>query len=228
MSAGGNGAWTLGENFASLVDHSPYAKTVRALYRGAGLDLNADLATLTAGANIPADPAAIASLQQTSVPTGNLQVPELDLHTVHDPLVPVEMESEYATVVRAAGNNSLLRQAYVDRFGHCAFSASEIVAGVEAVNHRVETGRSGLRRRAAEARGLRERPRPRCGRVRAVPAASALRRQRPVQPGDRTNENERRRRHRDPHGPPNREHVGRHDRQLRTEASSGSRVHEVK
>ena len=141
MSAGGNGSWTLGENFASLVDHSPYAKTVRALYRGAGLDLNADLATLTAGANIPADPAAIASLQQTSVPTGNLQVPELDLHTVHDPLVPVEMESEYATVVRAAGNNSLLRQAYVDRFGHCAFSASEIVAGVEAVNHRVETGR---------------------------------------------------------------------------------------
>jgi pimeloyl-ACP methyl ester carboxylesterase len=141
MSAGGNASWTLGEDFASLLDHSPYANTVRALYREAGLDLTADLATLTAGADIRADSAAIASLQQTSVPTGSLAVPELDLHTIHDPLVPVEMENEYASVVRAAGGNSLLRQAYVDRFGHCAFSASEIVAGVEAVNHRIETGR---------------------------------------------------------------------------------------
>ena len=140
MSAGGNASWTLGENFASLLDHSPYANTVRALYREAGLDLNGDLATLTAGADIPADPAAIASLQQTSVPTGELQVPELDLHTIHDPLVPVEMENQYAASVRAAGDNSLFRQAFVDRFGHCAFSASEIVAGVEAVNDRIQTG----------------------------------------------------------------------------------------
>jgi alpha-beta hydrolase superfamily lysophospholipase len=141
MSAGGNASWTLGEDFAALLDHSPYASTVRALYRAAGLDLKADLATLTAGADIPADADAITSLQETSVPTGRLVVPELDLHTVHDPLVPVEMENDYAAVVRAAGNNALLRQAYVDRFGHCAFSASEIVAGVEAVRHRVETGR---------------------------------------------------------------------------------------
>ena len=140
MSAGGNGSWTLGENFASLLDHSPYANTVRALYREAGLDLTTDLATLTAGAAIPADPAAIQSLEQTSVPTGHLQVPELDLHTIHDPLVPVEMENQYAAVVRAAGSNSLFRQAFVDRFGHCAFSASEIVAGVAAVNQRIQTG----------------------------------------------------------------------------------------
>jgi hypothetical protein len=141
MSAGGNASWTRGEDFASLLDHSPYRNTVRALYREAGLDLKADLSTLTADANISADPAAIASLQQTSVPTGRLEVPELDLHTIHDPLVPVEMESSYASLVRAAGSNNLLRQAYVDRFGHCAFSASEIVAGVEAVAHRIATGR---------------------------------------------------------------------------------------
>src|SRR5213076_614548 len=79
-------------------------------------------------------------LEETSVPTGSLEVPELDLHTIHDPLVPVEMENQYAGLVRAAGSNSLLRQAYVDRFGHCAFSASELGAGVEAVAHRVTTG----------------------------------------------------------------------------------------
>jgi alpha-beta hydrolase superfamily lysophospholipase len=141
MSAGGNASWTRGEDFASLLVHSPYAYVVNALYRKAGLDLKGDLQTLTAGADIAADPAAIASLQQTSVPTGRLRVPELTLHTTHDPLVPVEMENEYGDVVRAAGHNPLLRQAYVDRFGHCAFSSSEVVAGVEAVVHRIDTGR---------------------------------------------------------------------------------------
>jgi hypothetical protein len=141
MSAGGNASWTKGENFALLLAQSPYALSVARLYQQAGLNLWSDLATLTAGANIPADPAAIASLQQTSVPTGRLQVPELDLHTIHDPLVPVEMENTYAGLVRAAGSGSLLRQAYVDRYGHCAFSASEIVAGVVAIDHRVATGR---------------------------------------------------------------------------------------
>jgi hypothetical protein len=29
----------------------------------------------------------------------------------------------------------------VDRFGHCAFSTSELVAGVEAVGYRIATGR---------------------------------------------------------------------------------------
>ena len=58
---------------------------MRTLYREAGLDLRADLAALNAGAGIPADRAAIASLQQTSVPSGELDVPHLTLHTVADP-----------------------------------------------------------------------------------------------------------------------------------------------
>ena len=140
MSAGGNGSWTAGENFALLLAHSPYAPTVASLYHEAGLNLGR-ICRADPDANITADPDALASLQRTSVPTGRLQVPELDMHTIHDPLVPVEMENNYADIVRAAGSNSLLRQAYVDRYGHCAFSASEIVAGVEAINHRIATGR---------------------------------------------------------------------------------------
>jgi hypothetical protein len=75
------------------------------------------------------------------VPTGTLAVPELTLHTTADPLVPVQHESVYADVVRRAGASSLLRQAYVDHWGHCAFTPAEIVASVEALRHRVETGR---------------------------------------------------------------------------------------
>jgi hypothetical protein len=140
-SAGGNGSWTRGEDFAELLSHSPYHHVVRELYRVAGLDLKADLGSLNAGATIGADPDAIASLDRTSVPTGKLEVPQLTLHTTADPLVPVQHEDVYARVVRSAGRNGLLRQAYVDRWGHCTFTPAEIVASVEALRHRVETGR---------------------------------------------------------------------------------------
>jgi hypothetical protein len=141
LSAGGNGSWTRGEDFAELLSHSSYHDVVRKLYHAAGLDLKADLEALNAGATIGADPDAIASLEQTSVPTGKLEVPQLTLHTTADPLVPVPHESVYADVVRRAGSNSLLRQAYVEHWGHCAFTPAELVASVEALRHRVETGR---------------------------------------------------------------------------------------
>src|SRR5436190_1006470 len=70
QAAGGNGSWTAGVDFARLLAHSPYAPEVRALYRAAGLQLGADLATLTASADIHADPGALQWLEQTSVPTG--------------------------------------------------------------------------------------------------------------------------------------------------------------
>ena len=141
LAAGGNGSWTRGEDFAELLSHSPHHDVVRKLYRGAALDLKADLETLDAGAAIGADPDAIASLEETSVPTGKLDVPQLTLHTTADPLVPVQHESAYADVVRRAGTNSLLRQAYVDRWGHCSFTPAELVAGLGALRHRVESGR---------------------------------------------------------------------------------------
>jgi hypothetical protein len=141
LAAGGNGAWTRGEDFAELLNHSPYHDVVRELYRTAGLDLKADLESLNAGATIGADPGAIASLEETSVPTGKLEVAQLTLHTTADPLVPVQHESVYADVVRRAGGNSLLRQAYVDHWGHCTFTPAELVASVEALRQRVETGR---------------------------------------------------------------------------------------
>jgi hypothetical protein len=70
-------------------------------------------------------------------------VPELNLHTISDQLVPVQQESVYARVVSGAGAGRLLRQAYVARQSHCNFTPAELVAGVLAIQHRVETGRWG-------------------------------------------------------------------------------------
>jgi hypothetical protein len=150
-AAGGNGSWTRGEDFGELLNPSPYHDVVRKLYRASGLDLKADLESLTADATIGAGPDAIASLEESSVPTGELEVPQLTLHTTADPLVPVQHEGVYGDVVRRAGGNDLLRQAYVDRWGHCAFTPAEMVASVQALRQRVETGRWGS---AAQAQAL--------------------------------------------------------------------------
>jgi hypothetical protein len=140
QAAGGNGGWDVGVNFAKMVSHSSYYAEVHALYQAAGLSLRDDLKTLTRGANIRASDKAIRWLQQTSVPTGRLQVPELDLHTISDQLVPVQQENWYRRQVHQAGDKALLRQAFVQRQEHCNFTPAELVAGVQALQHRVQTG----------------------------------------------------------------------------------------
>jgi hypothetical protein len=138
---GGSANWTAGVNFFAALAGSPYLGEVSALYHAAGLSLPADLANLTRNANITADPGAVRSLSTTSVPTGRLEVPELDLHTMGDQLVAVQQENYYANRVRLAGSGNLLRQAFVASYGHCNFSSAELVAGVLALSHRVTTGR---------------------------------------------------------------------------------------
>jgi hypothetical protein len=140
QAAGGSGTWNAGVNYGRLLAHSSYEPEVRALYERAGLNLHDDLATLTAGANIRADKQAVRWLQQTSVPSGRLQVPELDLHTISDQLVPVQQERYYARQVARAGSRQLLRQAFVGRQNHCNFTPAELVAGVQAVQSRLQSG----------------------------------------------------------------------------------------
>ncbi|WP_369386724.1 alpha/beta hydrolase [Streptomyces sp. CG1] len=140
QAAGGNNSWNRGVNYARLLAGSVHAPQVRALYRTAGLDLDADLASLTRGASITADPAAVRSAQRTSSAGQGLGVPLLDVHTIADNLVPVEQERQFGDRVRGAGDGALLRQAYVARQGHCTFTTAETVAALHALEHRVTTG----------------------------------------------------------------------------------------
>jgi hypothetical protein len=139
QSVGGNNSWNRGVDYAGLLAESVHAPQVHALYRTAGLDLQTDLRTLTRGAAIDADPAAVRTAQRTSSAGQGLGVPLLDVHTTADNLVPVEQENRFADRVRAAGDAGLLRQAYVERQGHCAFTTAETIAAVHAVEHRVAT-----------------------------------------------------------------------------------------
>jgi alpha-beta hydrolase superfamily lysophospholipase len=143
QAAGGQPAWNAGVDYAKLLARSPYRAEVSALYKQAGLDLHADLGTLTKGASIKAELPALRNLYATSVASGKLQVPELNIHTIADQLIPVQQENYYAAQIAAAGSRRLLRQAYVARQGHCNFSPAEIIAALHALEHRLNTGRWG-------------------------------------------------------------------------------------
>jgi len=139
-AAGGESAGTVGVDFSTLLHRSPYYPEVRALYNEAGLSLGADLRALQQNATLRGNPAAYRWLVRTSVPDGRLQVPELDLHTISDQLVPVQQEAYYHDTVSRAGDGALLRQAFVQAQGHCNFTPADLIAGLQALQHRVTTG----------------------------------------------------------------------------------------
>lgn len=140
-AAGGESGWNVGVDYERLISKSPYRRMVEDLYRDAGLSLRADLKTLTETADVPFNEAAVDSMIGHSQPQGDLQMPVFSIHTNYDPLVPAEHEEEYADDVRSEHKRHLLRQAFVDRDGHCAFTSAELIAGIKVLEERVDSGR---------------------------------------------------------------------------------------
>ncbi|HTT00082.1 MAG TPA: hypothetical protein VMI33_26065 [Streptosporangiaceae bacterium] len=139
--AGGNPSWNTGVNYFADLARSADLREVIALYRAAGLSLVKDLATLNSAPRISADPAAVRYLAQNIAFNGHLPVPVLTMHTTGDGLVVPENEQAYASVVARAGDSGLLRQIFVSRAGHCAFTPAETIAAAQALLRRLATGR---------------------------------------------------------------------------------------
>jgi pimeloyl-ACP methyl ester carboxylesterase len=139
--AGGNPSWNTGVDYEEQLKRSVGYAEVKALYEQTGLSLVADLAALNHAPRIAADPAAVEYLSQNIIFNGNIDVPVLTFHTVGDEIVEVEGEGAYATVVRKANNNKLLRQTFVNRAYHCNFTDAETLAALQALIHRLDTGR---------------------------------------------------------------------------------------
>ena len=138
--AGGNPSWNTGVNYEAKLKHSVDYAEVRALYAAAGLSLKADLATLKKAKRITADPGALAYLSDNIIYNGQLPFPVLTLHTTGDGLVPVENESAYRTVVDEAHDSAMLRQTFVHRAGHCAFTPAETITALQTLDLRLTTG----------------------------------------------------------------------------------------
>ena len=63
------------------------------------------------------------------------------MHTTGDGLVVPENEQAYASVVQRAGDASRLRQIFVSRAGHCAFTPAETISAAQVLLNRLATGR---------------------------------------------------------------------------------------
>ena len=93
-----------------------------------------DDAALNAGVQrFDADPAASAYADLYYRPSGLLQRPLVTLHTTRDPGVPFRHELIYFNRAALSGTDDLLTVLPVDRAGHCAFKAQEVVGGLGAL-----------------------------------------------------------------------------------------------
>ncbi len=140
--AGGNMSWNVGVDYGEMfkLTDARSDRLVRTLYQAAGLDLDSDLQTLGRAPRIAADLQAVAWGRSNGTPTGNLKMPTLVLYTAVDPRAPLSEFRAYEETVRRAGKLALLRQVGVYRSGHCAFTGSEQLAGIEALLQRVSSG----------------------------------------------------------------------------------------
>ncbi len=138
--AGGNPSWNTGVNYASDLAKSADFREVMALYKTAGLSLRDDLETLNHAARISAKPSAVSYLAHNIAFDGELSVPMLTMHTTGDGLVVPENEQAYRSVVDRAGDGWLLRQIFVQRAGHCAFTPAETITAAQVLLNRLHTG----------------------------------------------------------------------------------------
>ncbi|MDX6389124.1 MAG: hypothetical protein QOJ73_187 [Streptosporangiaceae bacterium] len=139
--AGGNPSWNTGVNYFSDLARSADFREVAALYRAAGLSLSGDLETLNHASRISADPSAVSYLAHNIAFDGELSMPVLTMHTTGDGLVVPENEQAYRSVVDRAGDGRLLRQIFVQRAGHCAFTPAETITAAQVLLNRLHTGR---------------------------------------------------------------------------------------
>lgn len=136
--AGGNPTWNVGIDYAEQLQKSADRGEVVTYYQAAGLDLNADLAAINATARITEDPAAARYMERNIVFDGNVHVPLLTMHTTSDFLVPFQHEQSLASAVAGAHRSTLLRQLFVHRPGHCAFTGAETITALNVLLARID------------------------------------------------------------------------------------------
>jgi pimeloyl-ACP methyl ester carboxylesterase len=107
----------------SRTHEHPFFDNMETVYQGSDDDvaLNAEIDRFAAR------PDALKYLEHHYEPSGFLQIPVLTLHNLCDPMAPISHEEKYQETVDAAGSGEWLVRRHVNRFGHCQFTAAELV-----------------------------------------------------------------------------------------------------
>lgn len=155
LPAGELGGYTMLERAAGLLSgnqdvdyvvffnngNPQYKKAVEKLYKNASVSLKNDLQTINAFPRIVPEASAVkwwSSPGRTHV--GEPKVPVFRMHNNGDGLVIPGITEGYETLVKENGYSSLFRSAYIQRWGHCAYTVSETLTAFEILNKRIDTG----------------------------------------------------------------------------------------
>ncbi|MDB5719514.1 MAG: alpha/beta hydrolase [Alphaproteobacteria bacterium] len=133
--AGGIFSWNRGIDYRAQLALSGRGTMIEALYREAGLDLAADLATLNRGATIRADPKAVDYMTRHYGPNARPTVPLVAIQAVGDGLTSPSMQRAYT---EAAGNGA--KSLWVAQAGHCPFKPATALAGLHYLEARLARG----------------------------------------------------------------------------------------
>jgi pimeloyl-ACP methyl ester carboxylesterase len=121
----------------SMFDNSSTAYAAAA----PGLLPDAVLAGINQGVGrFTATPDALNYLDRYYLPSGDIGIPTVTMHTMRDPLVPFFHEAEFAANVAKQGDAGKLLQRSYDAFGHCAFSTAQMVDAFQGMEGWVRTG----------------------------------------------------------------------------------------
>jgi pimeloyl-ACP methyl ester carboxylesterase len=134
--AGGPFSWNSGIDYRVQLARSGRRAFVEALYRRAGLRLDADLAALDAGVRVTARPQAVAYMMANYTPNARPLVPLLAVQTIGDGLTPPALQRGYAEAARGD-----VRSHYVDGAGHCTFTTAQVMASIRYLDSRLATRR---------------------------------------------------------------------------------------
>lgn len=134
--AGGTFSWNAGIDYRAQLARSGRRAMVAALYRDAGLKLDADLATLNAGQRIAADPKAVTYMRAHYTPNARPLVPLVAVQTIGDGLTAPALQRGYAEAARGD-----VKSLYVNAAGHCTFDTATVLATIRYLDTRIATGK---------------------------------------------------------------------------------------
>jgi hypothetical protein len=136
---GGNVSWNTGVDYADLLKRSGRKAMVEALYRKAGLDLNADLATLKRAPRIAADPKAVAKAEKQVSYTGRIMGPVVVVDN-DDPVDAASYKLAYRDLLKRTRTDGLLRLVWVDGAGHGGQTQLDRAVGFRLLIRRLDSG----------------------------------------------------------------------------------------
>ena len=145
-ASGQQPSWNTGVDYRQFFENGNefLKRAVRQLYQDAGLDLEADVQRVNAFPRVPASPYA---LEWWNTPgrtaKGTPEIPLLRLHEVGDQQVPLSLVEGYGDLVTENGKDDLYRLAVVNSPSHCNYTTAEIMAAVETMMHRLDSGQWG-------------------------------------------------------------------------------------